>query len=235
MKALIPMVFLLSILGCGSAPAIQEYSHRPYEPQGKIPEKVVINKPFEQAWNHLIKELSTNFFNVVQIDKASRFVSIDASQDVGGIGRGNDWWLKYATCGTSARRITYNKKEQGYVYDPISTIAYEAAYQSGYKYWDVIAPKVSARINMNIYMSPINENTTEMSVNARYNFTKSASVKQYTYRRSGEYLFKRNTHMPAIQVAFTSQQPGLFPADITPPIYCYSKGELEKSVIELVK
>ncbi len=235
MKFLLPVFFLLCLLGCASAPAVQEYNHRPYEPQGEIPQKVIINKPFEEAWNHLVKALATNFFSVVQIDKASRFISIDASQDVGGIGRGTDWWLQYATCGTSTRRITYNKKENGFVYDPISTIKYEAAYKSGYTYWDVISPKVNAKINMNIYMSPIDENTTEISVNARYNFTKSASVKQYSYRRSGEYLFEKNYHMPALSVSFTSQTPGKYPADITPPIYCYSKGELEKSVIDLVK
>lgn len=235
MKTLLPILFLISLLGCASAPAVHEYSHKPYEPEGEIPEKVIIKKPFEQAWNHLIKELATNFFSVRQIDKASRFVSIDASQDAGGIGRGNDWWLKYATCGTSKRHISYDNKEYGYVYDPISTNPYQVAFKNHYRYWDEIAPHISPRINMNIYMSPIDENTTEMSVNARYSFTKSGSVKRYSYRQNGNYLFEVNTSLGAVTVAFTSQKPGIFPADVTPPIYCYSKGELEKSVIELVK
>lgn len=234
MRILSLLILSITLSGCAS-PAVERYSHRPYEPMANIPKAIIVNQPFEQTWNLLIKKLSTNFFTVDQIDKASRFVSIDASQDAGGVGRESDWWLQYASCGKSARRITYDGKERGFVYDPISTTYYETAYRGRYTFWNNIKPSVTAEIKINIYLSPIDNDKTEMTVNARYKFRKSASVKQYSYRRSGEYLHYRDFQLPSVEVAFTSLKSGRFPAQVTTPIQCYSTGELEKMVIALVK
>lgn len=228
---------LIMLTGCISAkPASELYSHTPYQPQGEVMDKVVINKPFERAWNDLVKNLAENFFSVDQIDKESRFISINASQDAGGIGRNRDWWLDYASCGTSERQILFKKDTSTYTYETLGTKPYNTVYSDRWHYWDEVTPRVDAEIKMNIYLSPIDDTHTEMSVNARYKFIRYLSGQRYTQRNSGQYLFENNfNNSQGSMITFTSQSPGRHPADQTPPIMCHSTGEFEKTVINLAK
>ena len=232
---MIVTVFFGGLVGCAS-PAIETYTHTPYQGKGPIVDKVVVNKPFEQAWNDLVRNLAANFFAVDQIDKESRFISINASQDAGGIGRNQDWWLAYASCGTSERKILYKNKERVFTYSTIGTEPYETAYTDQWIYWDEVQPRVTAEIKMNIYMSPLNSNQTEMSVNARYKFVRTLHGDRYTQRNSGEYLFNNKfSDNVGSTITFTTRDPGIHPADVTPPIKCYSTGNFEDAVINLVR
>lgn len=234
------LLIFANLVGCAiqpsSQPASETYSHTPYQQQGDIVDKVVINKPFEQTWNDLVRNLAENFFSIDQIDKESRFISINASQDAGGIGRNQDWWLNYASCGTSERKIIFEGNEQTFTYATIGSEPYSTAFSNTYHYWDEVRPRVDAEIKMNIYLSPIDATHTEMSVNARYKFVRYLNGKRYTRRNSGQYLFESNiVDNRGTLITFTSQNPGQHPSAVIPPIMCYSSGEFESAVIKLAQ
>jgi len=233
-------LLVLLLVGCATRtpipPAVEVYQHTPYNPISGIPEKVVINKPFEDAWNNLVEKLAVNFFSVEQIDKSSRFISIKAGRDVSR-GAGEGWWLQYVSCGSSSRTITYKRKTSVYAYETIGDKSFTTVFKAddGYHYWHNIKVSVSPRIKMNIYMSPINDNQTEMSVNARYEIARTIWGKQYSLRRNDQYLFELNIPRHTISVALTSRKPGQHPADVKPPIMCYSTGKFESAVLKLAQ
>ncbi len=233
-------LLVLLLVGCARTPisippAVEVYQHTPYNPISEIPEKVVINKPFEDAWNNLVEKLAVNFFSVEQIDKSSHFISIEAGRDVSR-GAGEGWWLQYVSCGSSSRTITHNGITSVFAYETIGDKSYTTVFETddGY-YWDNFKVSVSPRIRMNIYMSPINDNQTEMSVNARYEIARTLWGKQYSRRNSGQYFFKLNIPRRTFSVALTSRKPGQHPARVKPPIMCYSTGKFESAVLKLAQ
>lgn len=230
------------LFGCASKPArippatVETYAHTPYVPVAPIVDKVVLNKPFDQAWNELVANLAANFFAVDQIDKESRFISINASQDAGGIGRNRDWWLAYASCGASERRFVYDGREYVYTYPTIGADPYSTVYGDNVQFWAEARPRVEAEIKMNIYLSPLDANRTEMSVNARYKFARYIDQDIYTYRNNGQYLLKQQVDdRSGSVITFTTRNAGQHPSDQTPPIICYATGRFESAVTGLVQ
>ncbi|HNP36758.1 MAG TPA: hypothetical protein PKK10_12975 [Woeseiaceae bacterium] len=224
--------------GCATKPVatVESYTHTPYVPAAPIVDKVVLNKRFDQAWNELVENLAANFFAVDQIDKESRFISINASQDAGGIGRDRNWWLAYASCGESERRFAYDGREYSYAYPTLGADTYNTVYGDHVQFWAEVRPRVEAEIKMNIYLSPLDAGRTEMSVNARYKFTRYVDQDIYTYRNNGQYLFAQTVDdRSGSAITFTTRNAGQHPSDQTPPIMCYATGRFESAVIDLVQ
>lgn len=242
MLSLIVGLSAAALFGCASEPdripraTAETYTHTPHVPAAPIVDKVVLKKPFDVAWNELVKNLAANFFAVDQIDKESRFISINASQDAGGVGRNRDWWLKYASCGTSERRFTYDGRDYAYTYATVGTEPYSTVYGDYMQNWAEVRPRVDAEIKMNIYLSPLDSGRTEMSVNARYKFARYVDQEIYTYRNNGQYLLdSKYTDRSGSIITFTTRNAGQHPTDRIPPIMCFATGAFESAVIDLVQ
>lgn len=221
------LLTLLALMGgCAANPATEAYQHTPAVAQ-KVDNMIVINKSFEQAWNDMIKRMTVTQYRINNIEKASRIINLEFQADTPADVE------KYIDCGASTRVITYKDKPRKFEYKITDSKPYEAVEHNKYYYWYNVSPHTNMRGTVNVYMSPLGGNQTEVSVNARYVLTREFSGTYYTQRLSGEYLEKGNFHWDPRRVTLTTMKPGIYKEK--PFVQCVSRGVLEKEFLNYAR
>jgi len=224
------MLTVLSVLailgGCAASPATQIYHHT-LAKERKIENTVVIDKPFEQAWNDIIKRMTVTQYRINNIEKSSRIINLDFQADTATDVE------KYIDCGASTRVITFKGKPRNFNYALAGTQSYEMVEKNNYFYWYEVSPHVNLTGTVNVYMSPLNAKQTELSVNARYALRRVLSGKYYTQRRDGEYRESGDFHWDPIRVTLTTKKPGIYAEK--PFVQCVSTGALEKEFLNYAR
>ncbi len=115
-----------------------------------------VNKPFDSVWDALVKELSSDFFVINNIDKNSRLINISFTSQ-----RPSE----FVDCGTTSRTFKNVRGDQSYTYKTADTTSFTAATPQG----NVFNVRRSSRLEgrTNIYVAPENAGTN-VTVNTKY-------------------------------------------------------------------
>jgi len=203
-----------------------------YEDGGgaRVKNETVVNKPFEDVWNGLVKRLAKSFFIINNIEKASRLINVSYSTDSP---------EEYIDCGNTTRTFTHG--------DDNLEFHYEVAADSFYKYatgdpskneWLTGEPHFVGYVErstnlegrINIYIAP-KEQKTDVAVNTRYILTITTSG-QITRENVYGNVVESNALTPSSSViSFNTNQPNKSNEGIS----CFSKGVLEAEILEMAK
>jgi hypothetical protein len=153
MRALAPFCLMAGLLtGC----ATSKVNYTPPTGAEKIQNSRVINAPFDAVWDRLVKELSSDFFVINNIDKNSRLINISFSSQ-----RPSD----FVDCGHSSRSFNNGVAEQNYEYATAESANFSVANPSGAVFNVRRTTKLEGRSN--IYVAP-EGGGTNVAVNTKY-------------------------------------------------------------------
>lgn len=116
-----------------------------------------IDRPFDDVWDRLVKELSSDFFVINNIDKASRLINISFSAS-----RPSE----YVNCGRTTRAFSNLRGKQDVDYDTADSANFAMATgREGVFYNVARTTKLDGRVN--IYVAP-ETGGTNVTVNSKY-------------------------------------------------------------------
>lgn len=147
------LVAVLSALVSGCATSTASYSP-PVAPT--VTNTKLVNKPFDTVWDTLVKELSSDFFVINNIDKNSRLINISFSAQ-----KPSD----YVDCGMSSRTFKNARGEQNYSYKTADSAVFSAANDAGHVFNFRRTSRLEGRTN--IYVAPEGPGTN-VTVNTKY-------------------------------------------------------------------
>lgn len=208
MKKLIALSVILLISGCATSNI--KYT----QPEiTKIQNQVTINEDFDVVWNRLVKNLSSDFFVINNIEKASRIINVSFSTSKPS---------EYVNCGKSVREFSNARGKKVYEYDPSEATRYTFTNDMGHMFNAVRSSKLSGRAN--IYLAPT-DNGTELSVNTKY--VVDVDIQYYNANNqsagSNDITFDFSTKSPY-------EAPVVDPA--AGQVICVARGNLESRVID---
>lgn len=189
---------------------------------------VVIDKPFEVAWNDLVRRMTASQFKIRQVSKDSRVISLDFEmpQSVG-----SD---HYVDCGRISNTITWDGKTRTFDYSLADSNYYEVLYVDnvGDHMWAEVKPSTRISGTVNVYMTPQGPQRTEMSVNTRYQIRRDFGEFQrfYYHPGFGRYAQFRPGTQPPMEGVFTTQTSVSFPiGDFS--VRCVTTGFIENTFL----
>jgi len=218
---------MLTSACASTAPATQQLSYAP----GNAPavnNKIVIDKTFDDAWNDMIKRMTVSQYRINNIEKVSRIINLEYQiEDPNEVNR-------YIDCGTITNRITFKGETRTFTYSHADSRPYELVSADNHFYWREIQPRSTLGGTVNVYMSPLDAQRTEISVNVRYRVARSFTGTVYSQRRSGEYLRDGPQSADPQTVVLTTQQPGRFDYHGN-QVVCHSTGFIEKQFLDYAR
>lgn len=217
----------LLLTACAAVePSTSDYA-RP-EPIANSNNEVVIDNSFDAVWNEMVKNLSDSFFVINNIDRESRLINLSFSADDP---------TEYIDCGTTTRDFEHKGKTETY--------KYPVAGDNTYKMMKTWNPPINLPLvyeifrdsqlegRINVYVAPLGETTTELSVNTRYVYSVQVSGTMTAYNAFGtpvgtEPLTTETYEGPAFNTGQTgtSQNP-------SENITCTSNGTLEERLLRM--
>lgn len=175
MKIPAPLILAAtSLVIAGCATSTMNYKP-PFEPQ--IINTKLVNKPFDETWDALVKELSSDFFVINNIDKNSRLINLSFTSQ-----RPSD----FVDCGTSSRTLTNARGDQNYIYKTADSSDFFAANEIGHVFNVRRVSRLEGRIN--IYVAPENAGTN-VTVNTKYIISLSTTATAIDGRPAGNQNF----------------------------------------------
>lgn len=141
----------LAVTGCATSTAN-------YAPptELRIVNTKLVNKPFDIVWDSLVKELSSDFFVINNIDKNSRLINISFSSQ-----RPSD----FVDCGTTSRTFKIGVRDQSYSYKTADGAIFTTTNDQGNIFNIRRTTRLEGRTN--IYVAPENA-STNVTVNTKY-------------------------------------------------------------------
>ena len=109
-------VLTLSITGCATQ-GVNSYKYTP-PATSQVNNEVVVQEPYSQVWDKLVKEISKSFYVINNIDKESRIINISFSTN-----KPTD----FIDCGNTNRKYTQGNKVEAYDYDTGGSAQFKAA------------------------------------------------------------------------------------------------------------
>lgn len=222
-KSLAVLLTVSALGGCAATydPASMSFTYTPPAPR-QIDSSVVVQKPFDRAWNDMVKRLATSYYRINQVAKASRIINLDLDTEDAS---------PFVDCGESFRAITFKGKVREFRYNPAGSKRYESTRVDGLRYWFEVQPTSKFNGVMNIYMAPEGGDRTQVSVNVRYKVRKKFSGKVFTQRQDGEYRRASALKWRDTVYDFTTAKP--YRKDIGDGItvVCQSTGKLETEIL----
>src|SRR5699024_5728367 len=158
----------------------------------------VVSQPFNAVWDQLVERLATGFFVINNIDKASRLINLSFSTDTPDT---------YVDCGHSHRHFSFRKQSKDYNYVTAGDSQYKAAGKWGaYKNLPVVY-KVKRNTSLdgriNVYVAPVNDKQTKVSVNVKYIMGFAVSGIALGYNAFGRLQSKERIPKTNNTVSFT--------------------------------
>ena len=212
MRCLKVVVIACLLVGCASATA----SYRGPDASVRPNYSKEINRPKDQVWNDAVAALGQRFFVINNIDKASGLMNISYSGDP----------ARYVDCG----RITINVSGPNAKTQTLDAAAADARYESvaplppyGLPGTVQVRRQMALEGRVNVIFETIGPESTRITTATRYVLTRklAASHAQLPYSDT---------------VGFNGNEKGSFPPlGASPPLECVATGELEKSILSVIK
>lgn len=203
MRRLVRLVVLsIPMLAVGCATSNFGYSP-PVEPH--VENTKFVNRPFDQVWDSLVKQLSSDFFVINNIDKNSRLINISFSSQTPS---------EFVDCGTTSRSFTNARGTQNYVYKTADSSVFTATNNQGFAFNVRRIARLEGRTN--IYVAP--EGTgTNVTVNTKYVVSLTVNATGFDGRPAGT---ESHVFDPSTKQRFSN-------GDVT----CYATGAIEERIL----
>lgn len=167
----------------------------------------LVSRPFDETWDKLVKQLSSDFFVINNIDKNSRLINLSFTSQ-----KPSD----FANCGRSIRTFNNAHGEQKYDYVPADSAAFSTTNKEGIAFNVRRVMKLEGRTN--IYVAP-EGNGTLITVNTKYVLNGQISSVAFDGRPGGT---------ENITWDFSTKQGQMG------EVQCYATGEIERRILSLV-
>ncbi|KAA0995431.1 hypothetical protein FQ192_10320 [Pseudomonas sp. ANT_J12] len=182
-----------------------------YKPptQSRITNTKVVNKPFDQVWDDLVRQLSSDFFVINNIDKNSRLINLSFSTQKPS---------EYVDCGVTSRRFENARGENSYVYKTADSSVFSLTNKQGNAFNATRNTKLNGRVN--IYVAPAATGTS-VAVNTKYVVDVAFVATSFDGQPGGreDLSFDFSTKQ-----GFSSEQ-----------VTCYATGALESRILEMTE
>jgi len=226
------LICLVSLLAFGCA-SIGDASSTYQEPTPEnIPNEVVFEMPFEEAWDVLVRELATRFYVINNIDKESRLINVSFSSDTP---------EQFVTGGQTTRQLDRGGEISTWTYDPAASSSYEIEQAWGdfnnLPMTATVIRRTSLEGRSNIYVAPAG-GSTRLTVNCRYILTVEVSGTFVGKNAFGGVAQAGTVPPKKVSAAFNTNEPCSVnwgtPGE--PDYVAFrSTGEFEKDVISILK
>jgi hypothetical protein len=191
-----------------------------YQPPqgGAIPNSIVVQQPFDVAWDNFVRKLSQSFFVVNQISKESRLINIS----VGGP-RANEFF----DCGRM--KSTVNGKPWTYFVGRSSEFR-----EDGFRSETVVDHKVvSNGTRMNIFVAP-RDGGTLFEVNSTYTVAIRQTGRNDVQNLYGQVVSRKNLETMNAVFGFTTKAPSTQPFGGT-DVTCRATGVWEREILDIAR
>lgn len=224
---LFTMAGILLISGC----ATQGVSKIDYKapPTTKVNNEIIVNKPYSQVWDKLVKELSKSFYVINNIDKESRVINLSFSANKPS---------QYADCGSTHRTYVQGDKIEVYDFETADSSEFKVATpkqpNKNYSYYVKINRNamLEGRANINIAPAEKDSNSTVITVNTRYIWTLKVNGQVFAEQFLGKANPEARLPEETRTIIFTTNSPGKGSGkDLTT---CCSKGKVEGDILGMI-
>lgn len=163
---------LLSTMGlvaCGSGERSYE-STTTYAPpiEHRVVVETMVDMPFDQAWNDLIRRLSESPYRVATLEKASRLVVVELNRS-SDLAESANTPSRYVDCGKTQRRFVSEEKVEIFEYLAAESSHYrESAEEEGAFRISEVDRRVDLNARATLYLQPEGKRRTRVTVNTRY-------------------------------------------------------------------
>ena len=211
------VLVVLSAGGCAVATKSSHIYENP-EREESVANSEVFGLSMDACWQRLIAGLSSEFFVITNVEKASGLITLDF---------GTDHPEGYVDCGTTTR--TYG--DQSVVYEVAGDSQYMADVQVGVNVSrQTVQRDTSLSGKINVHVSEV-AGGTRVAVNARYIWT--AEIGGFyesvgSMGSAGPFPLNKQVHTKS----FNTNAPSLGEGD---EISCGSNGALEKLILDIVR
>jgi hypothetical protein len=223
--------YAVLIAGCAT-PGTSNLSYAPPEKSAKLPNEMVVNKPFDAVWDSFVHNLAKSFYVINNIDKQSRIINVSFSTETP---------ETYADCGISTRTYSRGDENHTYTYNVASTSTFKVASRTGASnklpLTALVTRHSSLEGRINIYVAPEGPNT-RISVNARYVLTVKAEGTYVEENLYGNPIARGTLPTETATATFNTNQP--VTTDWSTPeqpntVTCQARGRLESDILQLTQ
>jgi len=206
-KVVIAATAAASLVGCAT-------SSINYTPPARLPivNSATIDQPFDTVWDRLVKNLSSDFFIINNIDKASRLINVSFSSQ-----RPSE----YVDCGRSDREFNGPQGKQNYSYNAADSSRFTTTLANGVPVNVFRATRLEGRTN--IYVAPEGSGTL-ITVNTKYviNLTMTGATLDGKPAGSQNFVWDFSTKEP-------------YNSNDADPVLCNARGTIESRVLGYAK
>lgn len=203
MRVVVGALALAFLTGC----ATSSLDYRPPSSQGMSHTKEV-QIPFDQAWDAMVRQLSSDFFVINNIDKNSRLINLSFSTQ-----KPSD----FVDCGITNREFENGRGKRSYTYAAADSSTFSVTNDKSLAFNMSRRTKLEGRVN--IYMAPAGSGTS-VAVNSKYALQINWSAVGFDGAPGGS---GSNTFDFSTKQGYTN-------SDLT----CYAKGTLERRILDMV-
>lgn len=198
----------------------------------KLTYEKMVNKSHDEAWDILVRNMAKSFFVINNIDKNSRIINLSYSSD-----RPQD----YVDCGRSKRTYNDGKTTETFEYgntDNIGTYKVAPKTQQDPRFANVgvIMRKASLSGRANVYVAPEGGGTM-VSVNAKSVVKITLTGEMLTSNFAGQVVYRNPFPATIIEVTGVtrgSTDNSVVVGNSVEKLTCYSTGNLEKAILDLI-
>lgn len=204
MKRCTIALICLAVMLSGCATSKMDY----VEPQViRVENTKVVNQPFDLVWDKLVRNLSSDFFVINNIDKNSRLINISFSSHKPS---------EFVDCGRSNRSFQNARGSENYSYATADSAAFSSTNPQGHAFNVKRTTKLEGRSN--IYVAPEGSGTS-IVVNTKYVISVVISATGFDGRPGGieTATFDLSTKQPFVS-----------------PVTCYANGRVERKILDFV-
>jgi hypothetical protein len=232
--ALVALAIPAWVSGCGDPDrSFESTAH--YEPPSEhaVVVETVVDLPFDEAWNELIRRVSAASYEIATLEKASHFLAIDLRRS-SDLASPTDRPGRYVDCGRTLRTFTDGEDVERFEYAVADSSRHREVdvVKDGFRVSEVLR-QVDLEARVNIYLQPEGEKRTRITLNTRYDIDIEVS--------GNAEVFPMDSALPGgptisfgprrESIRFTTFQPGH--DSRSGGLVCRATGELEHALIAL--
>jgi hypothetical protein len=197
----------------------------------KIVNEGIIQKPYSQVWDGLVKEISKSFYVINNIDKESRIINLSFSTNSP---------ADFVDCGKSHRTYTQYDKVEVFDYEVAGPSKYKAAgQQQPHPAWASYAiisrePYLEGRANIYIAPDEKDKNNTVVTINTRYIWASKTKGQIFNENVRGSVVSIGNVPESASNITFNTNAKGELEESNGTKLICVSKGKLESEILGFI-
>lgn len=220
---------ILIISGCATQ-GVNSFNYTAPIPV-QIKNEGIVQKPYSQVWDGLVKEISKSFYVINNIDKESRIINLSFNTNTP---------ADFVNCGKSHRTYTQGDKIDVFDYDVAGSSKFKVAGQKqphpAWASYAVILREPSLEGRANIYIAPDDKdkNTTIVTINARYIWTVKTKGESFNEHANGNVISTGRIPEETSIISFNTNTIGTKDDVNGVKLTCISKGKLETELLGFI-